>query len=60
MKSKEFHRLIKANGWTLYRVTGSHYFYEKDGVISEAVPYHGSKEMFEPLRKKIAKSMGLK
>lgn len=58
MKSSEFHRLIRKNGWQLVRVAGSHYIYEKDGR-TYPVPYHGSKEMFEGLRKSIIKDMGL-
>lgn len=60
MKYKEFHRLIVANGWRFSHASGSHYFYTKDGRLSEPIPYHGAKEMYEPLRKKIAKSLGLK
>jgi mRNA interferase HicA len=57
MKSSEFHRLIRKNGWQFVRSSGSHYIYEKDG--RNPVPYHGSKEMFEGLRKSIIKDMGL-
>jgi predicted RNA binding protein YcfA (HicA-like mRNA interferase family) len=60
MKYKEFHRLIKKNGWTFSHAEGSHYFYEKDGVLSPPVPYHGAKEIYEPLRKSIARNMELK
>ncbi|MDO4706944.1 MAG: type II toxin-antitoxin system HicA family toxin [Porphyromonadaceae bacterium] len=60
MKYKEFHRLIVAGGWRFSHASGSHYFYTKDGRLSEPIPYHGAKEMYEPLRKKIAKSLGLK
>ncbi len=59
MKSSEFHRFVQKNGWLLQRVAGSHYIYEKDGK-REPVPYHGSKEMGEGLRKKLTKKMGLK
>lgn len=59
MKSSEFHRLVQKNGWRLLRVSGSHYIYEKDGR-TEPVPYHGSKEMGEGLRKSLTKKMGLK
>ncbi|WP_428657640.1 type II toxin-antitoxin system HicA family toxin [Runella sp.] len=59
MKSSEFHRLVQKNGWQLLRVSGSHYIYEKDGR-TEPVPYHGSKEMGEGLRKSLTKKMGLK
>jgi mRNA interferase HicA len=59
MKSSEFHRKVKKNGWKHIRTEGSHYIYEKDGKI-EPVPYHGSKEMAEGLRKSLIKRMGLK
>ncbi len=59
MKYSEFHRRIVKAGWTFSHATGSHYFYTKNGRLSEPIPYHGSKEMFEPLRKKIAKHLGV-
>lgn len=58
MKSSEFHRKIKQNGWKLLRIEGSHYLYEKDGKV-EAVPFHGPKEMGEGLRKTLIKRMQL-
>ncbi|OAV75996.1 YcfA-like protein [Bacteroidales bacterium Barb7] len=60
MKGTEFHRWIARNGWKYLRAEGSHYVYTKDGVESPPVPYHGAKEIYEPLRRKIAKIMGLK
>lgn len=59
MKYTEFHRKIVNNGWTFRNAVGSHYFYVKDGKVSPPVPYHGAKEMYEPLRRKIARDMGL-
>ena len=59
MKYTEFHRLIIKNGWKFIRSTGSHYFYEKDGIISPPIPYHGAKEIGEGLRKNISKKIGL-
>ena len=59
MKYSEFHRIIARNGWKYSRSSGSHYFYEKDGALSPPVPYHGSKEMPEGLRKRIIKDLGL-
>lgn len=51
MKSKQFHKMVRKNGWRLLRCEGtSHYIYEKNGKV-EVVPYHGSKEMGEGLRK---------
>ena len=60
MKYSEFHRRIVRNGWAFDHARGSHYFYTKDGVLSEPIPFHGSKEMSEPLMKKISKGMRLK
>lgn len=59
MKSSEFHRFIKRNGWKHIRTDGSHYIYEKLGR-TYPVPFHGAKEMGEGLRKKIIKDLGLK
>jgi len=60
MKYSEFHRKIVKNGRKFSHVEGSHYFYIKNGILSEPIPFHGSKEIYEPLRIKIAKSMGIK
>jgi predicted RNA binding protein YcfA (HicA-like mRNA interferase family) len=60
MKYSEFHRKIVKNGWFFDHASGSHYFYIKNGHLSEPVPFHGSKEISENLVKKISKSMGLK
>lgn len=68
MKYKEFHLKIKAAGWKYDHAEGSHYFYKKtvvskDGketvIWSPPVPYHGAKEMYEGLRKSIARQMGI-
>ncbi len=59
VKSREFHRIIKKNGWKLLKSEGSHYIYEKNG-LKYLVPFHGSKEVPEGLRKKMIKDMGLK
>ncbi len=59
MKSSEFHRLIRRNGWVHIRTKGSHYIYEKEGR-RYPVPFHGSNEMYEGLRRKIIKDLGLK
>ena len=59
MKYSEFHRKILAAGWKFSHAEGSHYFYTKNGKLSEPVPYHGAKEFPEPLRRKIARAMGI-
>lgn len=60
MKYTEFHRKIIKAGWKFNHAEDSHYFYEKDGKLSQPVPYHGAKEIPEPLRRKIAREMGIK
>jgi len=60
MKYSEFHRKIVKHGWKFVSATGSHYFYEKNGVKSAAIPYHGAKEIYEPLRKSIERQIGLR
>lgn len=59
MKYSEFHRRIVKAGWKFVSASGSHYFYEKAGIASPPVPYHGSKEMYEPLRRAIERQMDL-
>lgn len=59
MKSSEFHRLVKKNGWKFIRASGSHYIYEKNGR-TYPVPFHGAKEMGKGIESKIRKEMGLK
>lgn len=60
MKYTELHRKIVRNGWHFKYAVGSHYFYEKGGVLSPPVPFHGSKEIGEGLRRKIEREMGIK
>jgi predicted RNA binding protein YcfA (HicA-like mRNA interferase family) len=60
MKSSEFHRNIRrSKKWKYIEADGSHYIYENNEGIRYSVPFHGSKEMVEPLRKKISKDMGI-
>ena len=58
MKSTEFHRKIKRNGWRLVRAEGSHYIFEKNGR-AYPVPYHGAKEIGKDLVKKMIGEMDL-
>ena len=55
----EFHKLVRENGWTVLRQTGSHVIYKKGSVIYP-VPYHGAKELGTCLEKNMSKEMGLK
>ncbi|MBD5358608.1 MAG: type II toxin-antitoxin system HicA family toxin [Bacteroides sp.] len=58
-KYREFHKIIKQNGWVEVRQAGSHIIYAKEGYLNKSVPYHGSKEIPEPMRKSLCKEMGL-
>lgn len=60
MKYTEFHRIIRRNGWVEVRQEGSHKIYSKEGYPNESVPFHKGGELYEPLRRRISKEMGLK
>ncbi|MCL1910624.1 MAG: type II toxin-antitoxin system HicA family toxin [Leptospirales bacterium] len=36
-------KILKANGWKLDRITGSHHIFEKDGCRNIPVPLHGKR-----------------
>jgi len=61
MKCSELIRLLKKDGWFVFRQSGSHLIMkhpEKDGQI--VVPDHGSSEVGNGLKNKILKDAGLK
>jgi len=59
MKSSEFIRIAKRNGWVFLRQgKGSHEIYEKNGK-QVPIPNHGTKELGKGLEKKLRKDMGL-
>lgn len=55
MKYRELHRRFVKAGWQLDHAEGSHYFYVKDGVLSEPIPYHGAHEIPIGLASKLIK-----
>jgi mRNA interferase HicA len=60
MKSSEFHRYIRrSKKWRYIEAEGSHYIYENEEGIRYPVPYHGAKEIPEPLRRRIIKEMNI-
>ena len=59
MKSDEFHSIVRNNGWTVLRQTGSHIIYLKGGQ-TYPVPYHKGKEIGTGLERKMKREMGLK
>ena len=55
MKYSEMHRRFLKAGWKFDHAEGSHYFYKKNGQLSEPIHYHGAKEMPTGLAGKLIK-----
>jgi predicted RNA binding protein YcfA (HicA-like mRNA interferase family) len=55
---KEFLRRLKAEGWKLDRVHGSHHIMVK-GERTLSVPVHGSKDLPKGLLRRLMKEAGL-
>jgi len=58
MTAKQVMEKLKANGWTLDRISGSHYVFVKAGCRSVSVPFHGNKDIGN-LAKRILKETGI-
>jgi len=61
MKSNEFVRMVKKDGWIIERQTGSHIIFShpvKKGFL--VVPGHGAKEIGRGISSKLLKQAGLK
>ncbi|MFP3043391.1 type II toxin-antitoxin system HicA family toxin [Treponema primitia] len=58
MTAKEVMDKLKARGWTLDRITGSHHVFVKAGRRPVAVPFHGNKDIGN-LAKRILKEAGI-
>ncbi|MBR5921309.1 MAG: type II toxin-antitoxin system HicA family toxin [Bacteroidales bacterium] len=59
MKYTELHRRFIRAGWKFDHAEGSHYFYVKNGNLSEPIPYHGSHEIPTGLASKLIKRYGI-
>lgn len=59
MKYTEMHRRFVKAGWKFDHAEGSHYFYIRNGVMSEPIPYHGAHEIPNGLAKKLMKKYGI-
>ncbi|MGM9684924.1 MAG: type II toxin-antitoxin system HicA family toxin [Bacteroidaceae bacterium] len=59
MKYSELHRRFVKAGYQFSHSEGSHYFYKKEGVLTEPIPYHGSKEISKGLASKLIKKYGV-
>lgn len=59
LTGKELVKLLMENGWTVDRISGSHYIMVKgDKTIS--VPVHGNKDLPQGLLNKLLKQAGLR
>ncbi len=59
MNGKQVIALLKASGWTLNRVNGSHHVLTKDGR-AVPVPVHGSRDLGAGLLSALQKQSGVK
>ena len=57
--AKEVAEKLKAHGWVLDRIKGSHHTYVKDGLRSVPIPFHSNKDL-GLLGKRILKEAGIK
>ena len=58
MTAKEIMKILKANGWELARISGSHHIFNKSGCRPVSVPLHGNKDIGN-LGKRILKEAGI-
>ena len=59
MHGKEIINILKANGWRLVRINGSHHIMAK-GVSAVPVPVHGTRDVGAGLLAAIARQTGVK
>jgi predicted RNA binding protein YcfA (HicA-like mRNA interferase family) len=58
MNARQLIDILKANGWQLDRIEGSHHIFVKEGRRSVPVPMHGSRDIGN-LAKRILKEAGI-
>lgn len=60
MNFKVVEKIVKADGWVLVRITGSHYQYKKIGIAdSLVIPCHGKRDISIGVLKNLEKISGL-
>ena len=59
MTGKGLIKILKAEGWILDRISGSHHIMIKEGERSIPIPVHGKKDIHIGLLKKILKRAGI-
>jgi len=58
MTAKQVMDILKAHGWILDRINGSHHVFVKPGCRPIAVPFHGNRDIGN-LAKRILKEAGI-
>jgi predicted RNA binding protein YcfA (HicA-like mRNA interferase family) len=58
MTAKQLMNILRADGWTLDRVNGSHHVFIKSGCRPVSVPFHGNRDIGN-LAKRILKEAGI-
>ncbi|MDR0339848.1 MAG: type II toxin-antitoxin system HicA family toxin [Desulfovibrio sp.] len=58
MNASQLIDILKANGWKLDRIEGSHHIFVKEGRRPVPVPMHGSRDIGN-LAKRILKEAGI-
>lgn len=59
LSGKDLVRLMKADGWILVRINGSHHIMGKD-TDTLSIPVHGNKSLGKGLEKELLKKAGIK
>jgi len=59
MTGKELINILRANGWVLDRISGSHHIMIKEGRRSIPIPIHGKKNIPIGLVTRIMKQAGI-
>jgi len=45
MTARQIMKILKAHGWVLDRISGSHHIFVKDGCRPVPVPFHGNTDL---------------
>jgi predicted RNA binding protein YcfA (HicA-like mRNA interferase family) len=56
--AKQIMEILRANGWTLDRIKGSHYVFVKADCRPVSVPFHGNRDIGN-LARRILKEAGI-
>ena len=60
MTGKEAIKKLRAAGWVLDRINGSHHIMYKPGHLPVAIPVHGNKDLGIGLLRSIERATGVK